>query len=328
MPKRNHPSDRSSKPFDNQGFRGANPELFESPPGTEWESKGLQNKRSDLNDPKRFIYQFPIPARLASHCKQQIPIISFGDNAPVPRWRLASDPTDPALGRDLEKDLIRTVAGKTIIHGVAPDSHPKSFDSSIGLGGLQWVFDPGLLVNHHNQLHGEPLYEMAYYCLIEALKNQISRTQMRREIANGPPWPEVCNVEDPLPPPPERPKTNFWTRHLNISNEAETRSDNKTYMRPRIDARSKRSIPVQASTPTYSDRLWYHEKGTQGPLHQAGPQGTSSINHEEVSNTSDYEKDKTAKTGEYKCVWFCVILLVLSMFLCLFMYSFGILKVM
>ena len=308
-----------------RGFRAANPELFNSPPGSAWESRGLLNKRPDPNDSLRFIYEFGLPERLPQNWAVQVPPISFGDNAPMPRWRLALDElSDPTKGRDLEKDLISTGKKTTIIQGLAPDSHPRSFDSSIGLGGLQWIFEPGL---PGSLLSGTLLYEIAYMCLIQALNNQISRTQIRREIVSGPLWPNVCNVEDPLPPPPEEPETKYFEKYRGERDSSKDYSDIQTYKRPRSDVRARWWVPDSDEETHYADRIWYHEKGTQGPVHQTDP-------HEVVERSRKRAKKRARKEGkierigEYKCVWLCVILLVLSMFLCLFLYSLGIIKVM
>lgn len=318
---------RSSKQFETQGFRAANPDLFNSPPGAEWESRGLLNRRPDPKHATGFIYQFPIPEKFPTPWRHNMPPISFGENAPVPRWRFASDTTKPAQGKDLEKDLIRTVAGKSIIDGVASGSHPRSFDSSIGLGGLKWVFDAGLLANPPNLLHGEKLYEVAYDCLTEALQNPISRMQMKREIANGPLWPKVCNVEDPLPPPPKRPNTNFYPEFRKDYRDPKARHEDDEFKRPVPVPRARGSTPAGGKAPTYADRLLYHDKGADGPLHQADPGKIFGI-ESDSSEDEGRKEGKIAKIGEYKCVWLCVILLVLSMFLCLFLYSFGIIKVM
>jgi hypothetical protein len=317
---------RSSKHAETQGLRAANPGLFNSPPGAEWESRGLLNKTPDPNRSTGFIYQFPIPVRFPKDWHTNIPPISFGENAPVPRWRFASDPTKPAQGKDLEKDLVRTVAGKSVIDGVASGSHPRSFDSSIGLGGLKWVFDPGLPANTSNLLHGEKLYEMAHNYLTDALQNPISRTQMRREIANGPLWPKVCNVEDPLPPPPERPKTNFYTDYRADYRDPNAQVESDDYKRAAPKPRARGSTPAEVKATTHADRLLYHEQGADGPLHLADPRKILGIEHDS-SDDEGRKEGKIAKIGEYKCVWLCVILLVLSMFLCLFLYSFGIIKV-
>lgn len=318
---------RSTKHVETQGLRAANPELFQSPPGAEWESRGLLNRRSDPINSTGFIYQFSIQERYHIEGPRNIPQISFGENAPVPRWRFASSTIKPPRGKDLKKDLIRTVAGKSVIDGLTSESHPRSFDSSIGLGGLQWVFDPGLPAISPNMVHGRELYEMAYNCLIGALQNPISRAQMKREIANSSLWPEVCNVEDPLPPPPKRPKTTFYTGYRKDDKGPQARREADDYKRPVPIPRARGSTPAEDSEPTYADRLLYHDKGAGGPLQQADPRKV--LGFESDNSEDEGRKDgKIAKIGEYKCVWLCVILLVLSMFLCLFLYSFGIIKVM
>lgn len=340
MPQRKAPSANLT----NRGFRAANPELFQSTPGPEWDKHSLLNKIPDPNDSTKFIYQFAYPERLGPFLEPITPPISFGDDAPVPRWRLALDPTDSAEGKDLETDLIRTFPDKTIIDGVAPGSHPRSFDSSIGLGGLQWIFDPGLAATHLSSINGDMLYEVAWVCLTDALRNPISRKQINIEIANGPLWPKVCNVEDPLPPPPERPKTNIIPQPETPKVIRKPAFQN--YDRPSLNAKAKGSGPDPEGKTSLNDRIFHHQKGTDGPLYQADPQKVLKKRSSDNSGIGEgpattkrklrssepgeieAQEGKTEKMGEYKCVWFCVILLVLSMFLCLFLYSFGIIKVM
>ncbi|KAJ5590897.1 hypothetical protein N7450_004869 [Penicillium hetheringtonii] len=271
-----------------RGFRAANPELYDSPPSSEWESRGLLKKKADPNDATKFTYQFDLPAGFPQSWAVQVPPISFGDNAPMPRWRLALNLRDPAEGRDLEEDLISTGKDTTIIEGLAPNSHPRSFDSSIGLGGLQWIFEPGL---PGSLLSGALLYEAAYMCLIEALKSQIARTQIRREIASGPLWPKVCNVEDPLPPPPQKPETKYFEKYQGKRDSSNEKSDVKTYKRSRSDVRPRGWTPASEEETTYADRIWYHDKGTQGPLHQADPR-------EVLRHSRKKHKKETRKEGK------------------------------
>jgi hypothetical protein len=57
-----------------------------------------------------------------------------------------------------------------------------------------------------------------------------------------------------------------------------------------------------------------------GPMEMDPEQGPDPM------DTTEDGDGRTARVGEYKCVWFGVIVLVLSMFLCLFLYSFKIIR--
>ncbi|KAJ5103713.1 hypothetical protein N7532_004242 [Penicillium argentinense] len=332
MSKRKAPGDRLFE----RGYRGANPQLFKSQPSPEWENRGLLNKTADLHDSNRFFYELPVPQSILAESKG-VPTVYYGDNAPLPRWRLVLDPTDPT-DQDQQKDNIRTLEGKTIIDGVTQDGHPRSFDPSIGLGGLQWEFDELPLSQNAPAEGASMLHAVAHRCLAEAMLNPIARQQMSREIANGPLWPKVCNVADPLPAPPPEPQPNLLPP---IPKVDKGRYLHPNYQRDSLNVRAKGSGQAPGTEPSLADRLFFHQKGTQGPLHQADPLKSLEVTNsrEEGPQTKKRKKGKspgeleaqkesrTAKIGEYKCVWFCVILLVMSMFLCLFLYSFGVIKV-
>ena len=93
--------------------------------------------------------------------------------------------------------------------------------------------------------------------------------------------------------------------------------------------RAKGWVPAPGEPISYADRLIRHQKGTEGPLHQVDPPEDVTPRADKSAKAQKQPKEgKTEKMGEYKCVWLCVIILVLGMFLCLFLYSFGIIKVM
>jgi hypothetical protein len=152
----------------------------------------------DLNKPFRIVascgiaLEFPVAAD--APCK-----LYYGEDAPYPRWRTLLNKLP--LGKDLEKDMIRTHPGRTHIPGVAPGSHPRVNDYAIGLGALKWSFEPGPHTGWAS-LTGQELYTHAYSRLLEALDCPFSRGQLREAIRKGENAHYIAYVEDPLPPPP------------------------------------------------------------------------------------------------------------------------------
>lgn len=127
------------------------------------------------------------------------PKVYYGQDAPYPRWRTLLD--ERPLGKSVEKDLIRTHPGKTIIPGVAPNSHPRTFDFTIGLGALHWVFDPGS-PSLWGDLTGQELHTHAHECLAEALTCPLTRKKLRDTMHNEQCADHIANVFDPIPPLP------------------------------------------------------------------------------------------------------------------------------
>lgn len=145
--------------------------------------------------PPRNSLELPMPADTPpGH-----PRVYYGQDAPYPRWRTLLDVRP--FGKSVEKDLIRTHPGKTIIPGVAPNSHPRTFDFTIGLGALYWVFDPGS-PSLWGDLTGQELHTHAHECLAEALACPLTRKKLRDTIHNEQYAAHIANVFDPIPPLP------------------------------------------------------------------------------------------------------------------------------
>ncbi|KAJ5552125.1 hypothetical protein N7494_001503 [Penicillium frequentans] len=196
------------------------------------------------------------------------PVISLGKEGPFPRWRLFQHVPDLPKGRDLALDLIRTHRERTIIRGLDHNSHPKSNDSSIGLGTLYWDFQAGTKDTWGGLTKNE-LYEFAYKCLEDALNDYQSRTEIRlllKQVKLS----VVANVEDPLPPLPEPPKvTHFgpeagaaWPKMPPLMVGAPQSYFGNRYWRPSMAIRDGQS--KAKSTDLLITRMRHHTKGTLG----------------------------------------------------------------
>jgi hypothetical protein len=198
------------------------------------------------------------------------PVISFGKNGPFPRWRLFQHDPDLPKGRDLALDLIRTHRDRTIIQGLDHNSHPKSNDSSIGLGALYWEFQYGTK-DTWGDLTKEQLYEFAYKCLEDALNDYQNRHEMRlllKQINLS----SVANVEDPLPHLPKPPRlTHFgpqagvaaWPKMPPLMKGAPRYYFGQRYQRPYMAIR-ERGHNKASVTDWLITRMRHHMKGTMG----------------------------------------------------------------
>lgn len=321
------------------------------------------------------------------------PRIFYGQDAPYPRWRTLLDVQPP--GKDVEKDLIRTHAGRTIIPGVAPNTYPRAHDPNVGLAGLKWVFDPGP-PTVWGSLTGQQLHTHAHNCLSEALEGPQIRQQLRDALRNEQYATLIANVEDPLPPMPRlisqgaaAPLNSDFNRIMDSAHQFKTGSQNfsgaNKCKRPGLNLyrlgeagsneAEDRGIASIASTLTWSMKGTLrhpdHQDPSFDPFEHAVPHvkaaakrpkraerpaaedakkralegaGSQDIEIEEKTvgmpppalhepipapveaGGPAEDEGRIARIGEYKCVWFVVIILVLSMFLCLFLYSFKIIR--
>lgn len=331
--------------------------------------RGLR-EAPDPTDPTRKYLILPATESLG---QRDWPTISYGDNAPEPRWRVMPDPTDPFMyGKDLSMDLIQTATGKYAIKGVLPSWDPKfvqgkhkppmAFDASVGLGGLLWTFEHGS-EDRWNTLSKDALYEFAYRCLEDAIGDPIARDQFRDAIQAGQYREAVCNVEDPLPPLPPAPKTTEFGRQ-SLAHEllkapkrlGEMNWYFKGYNRPSMAIRPGANRPqnqhilaarmfehMRASLANPAPREEYSDTSSEGESPTTSSKKSSlseELDPEELPDAEDPPSDSEgrgspappgdggniAQIGEYRCVLFSVILLVLSMFMCLFLYSFKIIR--
>jgi hypothetical protein len=330
------------------------------------------------------------------------PVIFFGDDVPCPRVRFIPDPTGPQEhGKDLSMNLVKKAPGKWVIPGTAPagdvrldPSHPRykpgytsptSLDSTIGLGGVKWSFEPGDDEKAWKGLTKNQVIEFMYRSTEEILRDWLARDQLRDSISKGPYAKQVEYVEDPLPQLPQQTRRgNFlqaqYGKHPLA--DAQTRFENshwfwKDYTRPSVAMRPGKTT---TAPPPLAQRLLAHMRevidieddigdihdtsseddngpprglgggfgGGPGTLLRRSPRRSAippppkvasregskegdpmEMDPEQGPDPMDTSEDgdgRTARVGEYKCVWFGVIVLVLSMFLCLFLYSFKIIR--
>ncbi|KAJ5094423.1 hypothetical protein N7456_010284 [Penicillium angulare] len=209
------------------------------------------------------------------------PEIRFGEHGAMPRWTLKESKRGIPNGRDLYIDLIQTHRDRTNIIGVDKYTHPYSGDWKNGLGTLEWKFEPGPSVKWKGLTEAQ-LYEYAYLCLMDALRDYQSRETIRSKIREKR-FRSVRNVQDPLPPPPAPPKvTHFganpgiteWPKMPPPVHGAYTRFFND-YWRPTmgIHTRPGGGLRVEATGPEGASddhfltaRMFHHLKGTLGPV--------------------------------------------------------------
>ncbi|OOQ86527.1 hypothetical protein PEBR_21129 [Penicillium brasilianum] len=213
---------------------------------------------------------------LAADAPSGQPRIFYGEDAPFPRWRTKLDKRP--LGEDLEKDLIRTYPGKTHIPGLAPGSHPRANDYTIGLGCVKWDFEPGSSAGW-GTLTGHELYMYACARLREALDDPLSRWQLRDAIRKGENARYIAHVENPVPPlirfggtgvlPPndpliERIKANARKGELILKNRPKV-LDMKQFERPSLAWRPGEVELDMGEYSRFVERVRNHRFGTFGP---------------------------------------------------------------
>lgn len=239
--------------------------------------------------------ELPIPPN-KELCKW--PRISFGDHAPTPRWRIVKDDTDPAEGRDVSQDLIKTRSGRTIIKRLRPGAVAHSLDTSIGLSGLAWKFDPGSAMGWGQLSDGE-LYEFAFRCLEAALGSQVARQQLREAITKMPLGDAIAHVEDPLPPIPSAPpKSDFGEFHgLHGIDEAVASIKQipkfwNTSERPSLAVREKENVKgARKNENVLVDRMFLHMAGAMGRSNEI------SLSYDSDSHDSD-DSAASQSTGD------------------------------
>ncbi|KAJ6115684.1 hypothetical protein N7523_006101 [Penicillium sp. IBT 18751x] len=240
------------------------------------------------------------------------PTIHVGDEAPYPRVRFSLDPKDPSEGKDLSTDLIKRATGKWAKPGAVPTGDirlspthakykaeykaPRAYDSTIGLGGLQWVFDAGNEEAPWNGFTQEQVIEFMYRSVEEIMGDWISRDQLRRFIRSGPLAKYVQYVEDPLPPLPPPPKRSFTedryvSRHFDGATKKQRNTTEfwDTYIRDDLATR-----PGEARDPKrlgmLSQRLFAH-------MREAYDQPNNVDNLLETSSDEDAPLPPRSKEG-------------------------------
>ncbi|CAG8069009.1 unnamed protein product [Penicillium salamii] len=139
-------------------------------------------------DIKEWVYsrELPRPKGLQTNIETTLPKIHVGGSAPQPRWLVAqskSIPPPPAL----------------------PGFHCQSGSStSTDYGGLVWYFDEGDY-KCWKGLQYPQLFELAYKCFEDTLKDEKLKNEINNSLANGPIAKHVtrnAGWEPTLPPPP------------------------------------------------------------------------------------------------------------------------------
>lgn len=256
-----------------------------------------------------------------------VPKIGFGETAPQPRWVVVPSTSTPL-------DIYRA----------------SKLEEGRKLPELDWKFESGP-PSGWKCLSRDQLLIQAHMWLINQLADPITRDRFRIAIARGPHAKLVENMEDPLPPFPAA-YGGFGGHFLGRSKsmpEELPRSPNYSYPnyeRPSLAARLDK--PSGASNRAAG--FFAHVKDAFGitrlpppdlecqRLRSVSDDGSLERRHKEdalecalerrrvARQESTLQDDIQAPPREYKCLWFVVVLLLLAIFLCLFLYAFGIIK--
>lgn len=256
-----------------------------------------------------------------------MPKIGFGETAPQPRWVVVPSTSSPL-------DLYRA----------------SQVEEGQKLHSLDWKFESGP-PSAWKGLSREQLILQAHLWLINQLADPITRDKFRIAIARGPHAKLVENMEDPLPPLPAAYggfTGHFLGRSKSMPEEA-PRSPNYSY--PNYE---RPSVAARIDNPTGDSRraggFIAQMKGAFGitslqpadlesqRLGSVSDDGSLDRRYKEEAvdralgrrpaprQDSALDDDAQAPRGKYRCLWLLVVLLLLAIFLCLFLYSFGIIR--
>ncbi|KAI9373688.1 hypothetical protein BJX61DRAFT_367844 [Aspergillus egyptiacus] len=292
----------------------------------------------DLNEEDLALSMVPAAGRVPPY---GLPQIYLGDSSPAPRW------------------LIRPVQPVPEPSSSSSSSSASSGSKPPPLGRLRWEFDPGPGAQHGE--NAARLRGYAYQYLLNSLSDPVVRDEMRELIWNGPYSKYVEHVEDPLPIPPPPAYIKDKKKLLDsvdlmppISASA---PDEYLYMypdykRPSLAARVARSpveTPSSSRTATESSSatpspngdssgttrldINSHVSEANRPRPRASTSSSSSTSGGPKNYASDIapfhdEEGQHFQPGEskHRWIWILLTVLILSMFLCLFLYAFGILR--
>ncbi|KAF7587002.1 hypothetical protein BBP40_007868 [Aspergillus hancockii] len=222
-----------------------------------------------------------------------LPAISFGSDAPTPRWRIQR-------------------------------AHPL-----LAPPALQWIFDAGTGFTKYGW-SDDTIYVYAYMWLEDALGNPSFGRDMRSNFLDGPDATAVTNNEDPLPVLPLAPNTSFFQSWYG----SRVTNDRCGYMRTAYE-RSRQARP-QAYSPLANQQFAGNDVAYNNRVNS--PKSSLGVNEADYDpelnwyrSTHTLQKGSTGggqpmPPGGYKWIWFIVAFLILSMFLCLFLYAFRIIK--
>jgi hypothetical protein len=198
-----------------------------------------------------------------------------------------------------------------------PQQGNQQLPKAPGSRNVMWKFEPGPQSGWRG-LTNEQLYEWAYNVLRFNIEDPEQREAAIRYCMQKGPLKELMKgIAQPLPPLPNPPATNF-------------------YMTPAVS-------PLPPPAPNEPGRWTYQDyKRPTNPVrlgmfcgrHHRG-QKEEGDEEKQLSGIGTYSnrygayrpaEEAEPAVGEYKWIWFLVISLVVSMFLCLFLYVFKIIK--
>ncbi|OJJ00310.1 hypothetical protein ASPVEDRAFT_559258 [Aspergillus versicolor CBS 583.65] len=255
--------------------------------------------------------------RVGDQSSHRLPKIYIGAASPTPRW------------------MIRQ-AGPEAGQNISPRSSVSSSTRLPELGRLRWEFDPGPPATHGQD--ESRLRDYAYQYLLNSLNDPIVRDEVREMIWGSFYAPTVAHVEDPLPipPPPPHFKDQRPSDYVNLRPPiSASNPDDYHFMYPDYE---RPSLAARAYQSNYTPAISYGSRGSNGSYTSTRSSiGESTHTSSSVStNPKDYvpeyhdvlSDDNTHHFGpsEYKWIWIVLTVLILAMFLCLFLYAFGILE--
>lgn len=223
------------------------------------------------------------------------PRVSFGEQGAYPRWVLV-----PALQQGNQQ----------------LPSHK-----------LMWEFEPGP-PSGWGGLTKEQLYEWSYNWQRAWVEDPEGREAIISHLRYGPLKELVKGVAQPLPPLPNPPATNFYLKPVTPPAPAHYETWRWSYKRDY----TRPTAPIRQGM--YSRGL---NPGQQGVGDEEIQLPGISTHRKQYGANRERAEAGAAKPlalddgeepeiGEYKWIWFIVIILVISMFLCLFLYAFKIIK--
>ncbi|QRD88307.1 hypothetical protein F9C07_1089379 [Aspergillus flavus] len=184
-----------------------------------------------------------------------------------------------------------------------------------GSPALRWVFDAGTDFARFGW-SDDMVYEYAYRWLEESLNDSSFRRYARSKILDG-------HGEEPLPTLPPAPSTCYfqsWSQSSGADGSWYTHADYE---------RSRMAWPIAPRQPTRADRKFSRN-------HMSDFEPSEGCNETDLelgrlkpirtSRKTSADEDQPMRFHGYRWVWFSVAFLVLSMFLCLFLYVFRIIK--
>lgn len=219
---------------------------------------------------------------------------------------------------------------------------PLGYDYSVGLGALRWTFDEGKK-DAWKGLNRDQLHEYAFRCLWETTQRQTYRRQIEKDIRSGPFREGVRNAASPMPPLPSAPKEGNFPGFKN--NEVGTTSPEKNYQTWHLgDGYQRDSLAIRAGwmpeeqhpitrrmfefrrqqilnakdpdSEDYEDTS--SDSDSKGSPTSENPPLSREIDPEKLeapapsekqkSSTPTGDEGKSARIGEYKCVWLSVVL--------------------